>query len=376
MSAGSDKLHFSPFHRENFIRPSRLVDGGTNLPIQFRTLIGYARTQSYHVISQNEIRLICLEAIKNLVQALTVPLVVHTLFRRSVHLFEDISCNGITPAIRSTGSKITPAAITTPILYGNQFVHAFACSHTRGSGDIPTAHNPEILIAAAREQRHSIRRIEIVGISKTGGTLQSVTTDRGHINRDMIVGGLLYQVVVVEEPTGTGIDARSILLHHDAILLHLLLQLQQFPLLFGGERVHPVADKVIQHSGIRDGKLCGIIYIRATVQARKAISLIIIPGTTTQEIKKCLHIIPAQILGPGRAFQHIQHFKCIGSPVNGITPNQALLSMSPTCSVGSESLSPKSIGIRSLGGHTDTALANFRQQVYHRNGTVHGGHGQ
>ena len=348
MSTGSDKLHFSPFHRENFIRPSRLVDGGTNLPIQFRTLIGYARTQSYHVISQNEIRLICLEAIKNLVQALTVPLVVHTLFRRSVHLFEDISCNGITPAIRSTGSKITPAAITTPILYGNQLVHAFACSHTRGSGDIPTAHNPEILIAAALEQRHSIRRIEIVGISKTGGTLQSVTTDRGHINRDMIVGGLL----------------------------HLLLQLQQFPLLFGGERVHPVADKVIQHSGIRDGKLCGIIYIRATVQARKAISLIIIPGTTTQEIKKCLHIIPAQILGPGRAFQHIQHFKCIGSPVNGIAPNQALLSMSPTCPVGSESLSPKSIGIRSLGSHTDTALANFRQQVYHRNGTVHGGHGQ
>ena len=73
-------------------------------PIQFRTLIGYARTQSYHVISQNEIRLICLEAIKNLVQTLTVPLVVHTLFRRSF-IFSKIY-----PATALLPPSVAPAA--------------------------------------------------------------------------------------------------------------------------------------------------------------------------------------------------------------------------------------------------------------------------
>ena len=182
--------------------------------------VRYTRSQGNHIVSLNKIRFISLYTIKHLVTAGTAAPVVYTLFLRSIHFLENISRHGITATVRGCCRIIMLTAIAAPVNYRFQTLHAFACGYSGRCRYVPATHDGAIFVAAALKQSHTVRRVEIIGIGKVGRTLQAVTTHGSHIHHYVAVGGFLYQIIVIKEPAGSGIHARSVPRHPDMLFFH------------------------------------------------------------------------------------------------------------------------------------------------------------
>ena len=160
--------------------------------------------------------------------------IVRIFFIRPVHLLKDISASRIVAAVGRSGRKVMTAAIAPPVGHRHQSVHALTGRHARRCRHVPSAHDAEIFVSTALEERHAVGGIEVVVVGKVG-TLQTVTAHGSHVDHQVVVCRMLHQVVVVEEPSRTLIDAAGIFLHADTLGFHFGQKLFQFGLLGGSE---------------------------------------------------------------------------------------------------------------------------------------------
>ena len=233
----------------------------------------------------------------------------------------------------------------------------------------------EIFIARTLEQCGSVCRIKIIIIGKCG-TLQTVRSIRSHIYIDMIIGSLFHKVVIIEEPSYTGILSCGITVHEYPVGLHFFLKSEQLLLFFCRERSQPIPYHSIKHIGVRYSFFRRVIYIRSSVESRQLVSFIIVPTSTSEEIHQGFRVSLVEFLRPRCSLKHLQHIHCVRSAVYRISPYKALHTVTPSGTVGGKSFSPERIGICGLRCHADAASTDFRQQIYHRNRAIHSGYWQ